>query len=95
MTGWEKQMAREKDMRDHWKNETGGRNMIRASELCPLITEECDKWLESIGYYEKPASTKFHGCESGDLYKHSAVVAEVLADLTDKLHLKWERKESP
>ena len=69
--------------------------MKRLHELCPLITTECDDWLESIGFYEKPASTKFHGCNKGDLYKHSVQVATELADLTARLGLEWQRKESP
>lgn len=69
--------------------------MVKIHEICPLITEECDKWLESIGYYEKPASTKYHGCKDGDLYRHSAEVARQLEIMTEKLGLVWEREESP
>ena len=68
---------------------------MRLHEICPVITEDCDKWLESIGYYEKPASTKYHGCKEGDLFKHSLEVANALVELTDALYLEWQRKESP
>lgn len=69
--------------------------MKKISELCNLITPECEEWLDSIGYYEKPASTKFHGTASGDLYHHSIAVAEELIKLTEVLHLHWQREESP
>lgn len=68
---------------------------MKASVMCKLITPECDMWLEEIGYYEKPASTKYHGTADGDLFRHSVEVARALQELTDKLGLTWERPESP
>lgn len=51
--------------------------------------------LDSIGYFEAPASTKYHGAYDGGLFDHSYAVADHLMDLTKKLSLKWEREESP
>ena len=46
-------------------------------------------------YFTAPASAKHHGAYEGGLYDHSELVALTLADLTKRLDLKWERKESP
>ena len=62
---------------------------------CLSLTDEFVDWLDSIGYFDKPASIKYHGTENGDLFRHCAEVAEQLLYLTDRLGLKWERDESP
>ena len=69
--------------------------MLTVSEVCSLIPKECDDWLTSIGYYTKPASIRYHGIKSGDLYRHCTELAIQLQNLTDKLDLVWERQESP
>ena len=56
----------------------------------PLVT-----WLENAGFFEMPASVKYHGNYTGGLFDHSFAVATVLVDLTKRLELKWEREESP
>lgn len=53
------------------------------------------KDLEDLGFFEAPASTKYHGAYSGGLFDHSIEVADSLIELTNKLGLKWERPESP
>lgn len=57
------------------------------------------EWLElsllTIGFFECPASTKYHGSYEGGLFDHSFTVAKCLRSLTDRLELKWEREESP
>lgn len=53
------------------------------------------EWLMELGYFSAPASSKHHGAYDGGLYDHSELVALTLADLTQRLDLKWERKESP
>lgn len=57
----------------------------------PIFTD----WLTDNGFFKAPASTKYHGAYEGGLYDHSKAVAVVLADLTGRLTLKWERPESP
>ena len=64
-------------------------------DLCNSISVECDKWLEDIGFYEKPASIRYHGKESGDLFRHSVMVANQLIRLTEYLNLHWQRPDSP
>ena len=51
--------------------------------------------LMYIGFFEAPASTKYHGNYPGGLFDHSLVVAEELLRLTKCLNLEWERKRSP
>ena len=70
--------------------------MFRLIDIFPnIVTQECEDWLQSIGYYDKPASLHYHGKEDGDLYKHCYNVANELSYLTDNLYLEWMRKESP
>ena len=52
-------------------------------------------FLEAIGFFTAPASTKYHGAYSGGLYDHSKAVAEALMDLTKKLNLPWQNPTSP
>ena len=68
---------------------------MRAYDICPIISDECDEWLGNIGFFNKPASLHFHGMRNGDLLLHSIEVGRQLQNLTDKLNLKWERAESP
>ena len=53
------------------------------------------EYLEAAGFYEAPASKGHHGAYKGGLFDHSLEVTYELMKLTDKLGLKWERKESP
>ena len=58
--------------------------MLSVYEQCPsIITKECEEWLLSIGYYIKPASIRYHGVRSGDLYRHCCEVANQLQILTN------------
>lgn len=45
-------------------------------------------WLIDNGYFDKPASLSHHGTKSGDLFRHSLKVAEILVNYTKKLGLK-------
>ena len=51
--------------------------------------------LINLGFFEAPASTKYHGNYPGGLFDHSLVVAEELLRLTKCLNLEWERQRSP
>lgn len=57
--------------------------------------ENLELALLTIGFFECPASTRFHGAYEGGLFDHSFAVAKCLRSLTDRLELKWEREESP
>lgn len=51
--------------------------------------------LISLGFFTNPASTKYHGAYEGGLFDHSLQTAKALVELTEKLNLKWNRKQSP
>ena len=70
---------------------------MRLHDICPAISRECDIWLESIGYYEKPAALKHHAysTKDGALFEHSFAVALELEHMTQALELIWSRRESP
>lgn len=51
--------------------------------------------LEEMRFFEKPASTKYHGAYTGGLFEHSLTVAMELVNLTERLDLKWELERSP
>lgn len=57
--------------------------------------DEVIECLDNTGYFDAPASTKYHGAYIGGLFDHSHVVTSSLLDLTEKLELKWERSISP
>ncbi len=44
-------------------------------------------WLEQEGFFESPASTKYHGCYVGGLAKHSLNVYDLLDRYVITLHL--------
>ena len=52
-------------------------------------------WLESIGYFNAPASAQYHGSHEGGLYEHSWRVAEYLSEISSALEYKWDRWQSP
>lgn len=57
-----------------------------------------DKSIENLidlGFLKAPASTKYHYSFEGGLYEHSFNVMRALQNLTDRLNLEWQRKESP
>lgn len=51
--------------------------------------------LNDLGFFDAPASTKYHGNYEGGLFDHSLEVGKALVALTDKLNLEWSRPESP
>lgn len=51
--------------------------------------------LYQRGFFDCPASTKYHGNYRGGLFDHSYAVARNLVALTEKLGLKWEKESSP
>lgn len=53
------------------------------------------KDLSKMGFFDAPASTKYHGAYKGGLFDHSLAVTKSLLDLTEKLGLTWERSISP
>lgn len=51
--------------------------------------------LLNIGFFDAPASTKYHGAYKGGLFDHSLAVTKALLELTEKLGLTWEKSRSP
>lgn len=51
--------------------------------------------LDTLGFFDAPASTKYHGAYEGGLFEHSFLTAKALVELTEKLDLVWDRPESP
>ena len=51
--------------------------------------------LDAMGFFDTPASTKYHGAYEGGLFDHSLEVAKQLVDLTEKLDLDWKNPNSP
>lgn len=62
---------------------------------CGGMAEELVAPLEMLGFFDAPASTKYHGAYDGGLFDHSFAVAEALVELTGKLNLQWDREISP
>ena len=63
--------------------------------MYPYVSDKFLTWLIDNGFFDAPASTKYHGSYPGGLFDHCYMVAETLAQLTDDFHLDWWRKESP
>lgn len=53
------------------------------------------KILDKLGFFDAPASTKYHGAYEGGLFDHSLAVAEELVNLTERLGLTWSSANSP
>lgn len=73
----------------------GTKKSIMEDFFCHFRDRGLLQYLEAAGFYEAPASKGHHGAYKGALFDHSLQVAYELINLTDKLGLKWERKESP
>lgn len=67
------------------------------SKAPKLVADNNDltEFLTNKGFFDAPASTKYHGVYPGGLFDHSAMVYVELENLTEKLGLKWKRPESP
>lgn len=51
--------------------------------------------LNTLNFFEAPASISHHGNRSGGLFDHSFCVTQCLLDLTKRCELKWEKERSP
>ena len=61
----------------------------------PAYCEHIRELLDERGFFDAPASTKYHGNYKGGLFDHSLEVTNALLELTKRLNLHWERQESP
>lgn len=60
-----------------------------------IVSDEMKAWLIEKGFFESPASTKYHGAYPGGLFDHSFLVASKLMSMTENLGFQWSRPESP
>ena len=51
--------------------------------------------IDKLGFFDAPASAKYHGAYEGGLFDHSFAVAKYLVELTEKLGLTWGDNRSP
>lgn len=52
-------------------------------------------WLDTSGFFDAPASTRFHGAYPGGLFDHSIEVARKLVLMTKQMNLGWRLARSP
>ena len=79
------------EMREIMKNERRETYL----DIMPLGAKLSDEEIKTLGFFEVPASIKYHGAYEGGLFDHSLAVTRALVELTEKLNLEWERPESP
>ena len=72
-----------------------GREERARMALSDIVTSDKVDLLLRLGYTTAPASTCYHGAYEGGLFDHSWYMSRVLSILTEKLDLKWGRKDSP
>ena len=70
-------------------------NICKLYDVASIFAPQLVEALKNIGFFEAPASTKWHGAYEGGLFEHSYVVGRELQKLTDELGLEWEREGSP
>lgn len=68
---------------------------IMSGGFQPVHCEHLAHLLDDMGFFDAPASTKYHGVFSGGLYEHSENVTLNLLNLTEKLGLEWGKPRSP
>lgn len=67
---------------------------IALFEGIPFVKEYRDTLL-SCGFFDAPASSKYHGSYEGGLFDHSYAVMKALCELTESCQLKWDNPRSP
>ena len=70
-------------------------DLLMGAALGKIISPEFADYLSTNGFYNAPASTKYHGNYAGGLFDHSFAVMNFLVELSAKNNLKWQRAESP
>lgn len=71
-----------------WATVDGDDNLV-------IRNEKLMAYLNDGGFFDAPASTKYHGAYAGGLYDHSEAVYNRLMRLTFDNGLRWQRPESP
>lgn len=70
-------------------------NRMKLPDGTPLLPIDMLDWLVNKGFFNVPASTKYHGAHEGGLYQHSASVMKFLVQLTKDNDLHWQDERSP
>lgn len=70
-------------------------DLLMGTAIGKIIPQEFADYLTVHGFYNAPASTKYHGNYAGGLFDHSFAVMNFLVELSAKNNLKWQRAESP
>lgn len=75
------------------------RSQLFLDEVLPhikdVVSNDCYMRLVDMGFFNAPASTRFHGAYEGGLFDHSYNVMSALVTLTKREFLCWSRPESP
>ena len=82
------------EIRDLMKKHQDRETMFREL-MAPYISADVIDWLKELGYFECPASTKYHGNYPGGLFDHSLDVTDVLIDITVNMGHVWQKQRSP
>ena len=59
------------------------------------LPNDVERKLDELGFFNAPASMKYHLSYEGGLFEHSMNVAISLLDISCKLQLTWQRPISP
>lgn len=70
-------------------------DFMRLPNGTSLVSPEMLHALALGGFFDAPASTKYHGNYPGGLLAHSYSVAKFLVQLTEDNHLTWKNPRSP
>ena len=70
-------------------------DFMKLPDGTPIVSVELYDYLIKIGFFEKPASVKWHGNYTGGLFDHSLAVAKSLVMMTDDLGIPWKDPRSP
>lgn len=70
-------------------------DLMMSTNLAGIIKDDFLKWLGENGFFNAPASTKYHGNYAGGLFDHSFMVMNLLVELSAANALKWKRPASP
>ena len=70
-------------------------DLMMSTNLAGIVKDDFLKWLGENGFFNAPASTKYHGNYAGGLFDHSFMVMNLLVELSAANALKWKRLVSP
>lgn len=70
-------------------------DLMMSTNLAGIVKDDFLNWLGENGFFNAPASTKYHGNYAGGLFDHSFMVMNLLVELSAANALKWKRPASP